>query len=187
MSAKVKPKTYLIGIGFALMALSCKKDPPLDPPCYEDGLPCLTTTGGGLFACKVNGQPWIAETPANPFGPSALYVTFEEAQGDLYVVGTRKNEDKEIYDNLRFWGFGISDTGYHQMEVTIENQYGYKNHTGAECDTYYHNINDKGFVQIVYLDQNNNIMSGYFEMTLINNSCEDSVMHISDGRFDFYY
>jgi|GEM_PF-1181570 len=36
--------------------MKCKKDDNLD----ENGLPKATQTGAMLFACKVNGEKWVA-------------------------------------------------------------------------------------------------------------------------------
>ena len=72
------------------------------------------------------------------------------------------------------------------MSVNTDNYQGYVHSAGTVC-TYYHNSNNKGNVNITFLDTEKNIIAGTFSMTLINPDCTDSVMVISDGRFDFGY
>jgi len=62
---------------------------------------------------------------------------------------------------------------------------------GEKCDYFYEPIPDFdfGLLTISYLDEENNIIAGTFYMNLINKNCEtgDTLMKITDGRFDFRY
>jgi hypothetical protein len=46
-----------------------------------------------------------------------------------------------------------------------------------------------GQLTITYLDEEKNIIAGTFYINLINENCEtgDTLMKITDGRFDFHY
>ena len=57
MTYSIRVRTYRVALwlSFALllMSSSCEKDPP-EPPCMDNGLPCVTTTGENMLACYIN-------------------------------------------------------------------------------------------------------------------------------------
>lgn len=185
------PKTYLIAIIIGFVSLvSCKKDPPPpdpDPPCMENGLPCLTTVGANMFACKVNGEPWIAQTPFSFSGPSPLSGNFTTIDGDLSLNAVKKIEADGIYEYIKVYGYGIEDTGIYEMHVTNENQIGYRDLYEVGCFKYFHDTSNKGEIEIIHFDTVNSIIAGTFYMILKNDTCNNSEMHITEGRFDFKY
>ena len=161
----------------------CKEDPPTpEPPCMEDGLPCLTTEGKNMFACKVNGQPWIAETPFSIGGPVPITGEYNSDTGWLYLKGAKKKD--ELFQTIKFFLKDAYTTGEHEM--FSENQSGFIDYGGISCD-YQHKSYNPGTVNIQKLDIENRIISGYFEMTLIDTNCADTTMSITEGRFDFNF
>jgi len=61
---------------------------------------------------------------------------------------------------------------------------------GGRCDYYFQSLPglNLGKLTITYLNEEKNIISGTFYMNLVNNDCEgDSLLKITDGRFDFHY
>ena len=55
------------------------------------------------------------------------------------------------------------------------------------CYVYYGESLNPGTIHITHLDTSLSIISGTFSVTLKNPECMDSVMTITDGRFDFNY
>ena len=66
---------------------------------------------------------------------------------------------------------------------------GYVNWYGERCDyRYLPDMPDHGKLTITYLNTEENIIAGTFYINLYNPDCEtDTVMKITDGRFDFRY
>ena len=62
---------------------------------------------------------------------------------------------------------------------------------GGKCRYYYREYPDfdMGQLTITYLNEEKNIISGTFYMNLVNENCDngDTLMKITDGRFDFHY
>lgn len=77
-------KNLICLIPFIVFIGACKEDPTPPtptPPCVENGLPCLTTEGKNMFACLVDGEPWIAETPPSISGPIPLSGEYNSSGG----------------------------------------------------------------------------------------------------------
>ncbi len=56
------------------------------------------------------------------------------------------------------------------------------------CDYFYTDIPDLGKLTITYINESERIISGTFYMNLVNDRCEgDTLMKVTDGRFDFRY
>ncbi|MCB9222726.1 MAG: hypothetical protein H6582_01010 [Crocinitomicaceae bacterium] len=173
-------------VGLALN--SCKEDPPVpDPPCTEDGLPCLTTTGENMFACKVNGQNWIAAAPYSIQGPDPLYVEYSELEGWLTINAVNKASDGTKYEELFVFGRDIYSEKNDSIRSLNPNPNGFTNYLPSNCSEYDHDTTKKGTLNIVQLDTVNKIISGTFSMDLFNSTCTDSIIHITDGRFDAKY
>lgn len=64
----MKPSIILSILCIAIIstASNCKKN-TIDPN-SDNGLPPVTQTGANIFACKVNGKPWISETSIYALG-----------------------------------------------------------------------------------------------------------------------
>ena len=167
----------------------CKEDPPTpEPPCIEDGLPCLTTEGKNMFACKVNGQPWIADTPYSIGGPAKLQGEYNNSDSSFYLLAVRKNEDKGFYEQINIFLKGIYEGIETEMHLVSDTKTAFADLSGNySCDTYYHDISNPGNVKIVKLSPSERIISGNFEFVGVSNVCFDSTIVISQGRFDFNF
>ena len=166
----------------------CKEDPPTpEPPCMEDGLPCLTTEGKNMFACKVNGQPWIAETPYSLSGPVPIQCEYNEEEGWLTIQTNLKESNEGRYESIYVLGKKIFDIKEDSIRSSSPNPIGFINYRVSTCDEYRHDTTRKGTLSIEYLDTDLNIISGRFSMNLFNASCTDSIMYVTDGRFDLTY
>ena len=171
--------------GLTLAAACCKDKPPT--PCDDNGLPCATHEGLNTFGCIVNGVNWVAETSFTVGGPIALEGEFDEATGDFWLKGTRRTSNESVYEYIRFFGVNIDAIGVHEMSVLNEEIMGfYDFNTNYPCQAYYHDTLNKGSLNIAYLNTQEGIIAGTFNVALINTICGDT-LYLSDGRFDFGY
>ena len=112
--------------------------------------------------------------------------SYDEIAGELKIQGTK-------YLNNVFH----SDVAFKLIEVhepEIYSMYSYSGElkglttAGSENCDYFHDTLNLGKVIITNLDKSSRIISGTFAMDLINIECEgDTLMKITDGRFDFRY
>ena len=163
------------------LSISCCKDKPVEPQ-----LPALTHKGNNTFGCYINGEPFIAKVDFTIAGPIAVSGSFNEETKLLKIQGTRE-DDNDNLDNVRFDVYVYDNTNHYDMTAETDHKVGYLDIGGTNCD-YYHDTLNRGNVEITFLDEENNIISGRFEMDLINPDCSSSTtMHITEGRFDFGY
>ena len=183
----------------ALLA-SCKKDtsaPKPDPLPYPlSELPPATQEGKGTFGCVINGEPWVARTFFDPYGPFRAY--YDEAHYGfdynrrLIVASHRIIPSYDLNNDsiANSFGFTINpvfSVGYYDKQK-LEN---YKSSFFAskpkpskiyELDTLapFH-------IHITKLDTVKKIVSGTFEMDLIEIDDPNEVLQIRHGRFDAWY
>lgn len=174
-------KTKILFIVSMTFLFSCKKD----EICDEPQLPCQTHEGKNTFGCLIDGVPFIAKTSFSIGGPVALSGSFDESTNLLKIQANRENSSEHL-EKVNFQVY-VSNIGtLLEMNVLIDDYDGYADYSGNKCE-YYHDLGNKGSVNITFLDLEENIISGTFEMTLINPDCTDSTMAITEGRFDFGY
>ena len=181
-------KLFSLALFIALLA-ACKKDtpPPPDPPCTENGLPCLTTEGKNMFACLIDGEPWIAQAPFSFGGPIPLYGEYNPQDGSLTLQATREIDDQNVLEGIYVIGKNIFGLKNDSIRSNNPTPYGFINYEQSDCSEYFHDTLKKGVLNILYYDTVNYIISGTFSMDLFNSDCVDSVMHITQGRFDLKY
>lgn len=68
-----------------ILSFQCKKSNPNS----DNGLPPATQTGQGMFACRVNGLPWISDRGIYNIGGGLNNDTFD-------IFGTKKYNDGHI-------------------------------------------------------------------------------------------
>ena len=167
--------------------LACKKDTTPPEPCTDNGLPCATTEGKNTFGCKVNGASWVAETPTSIVGQAPLTGYYTISDSSFFLQATKKSSDGSILQSVFLHGDNITTTGNYIMNVLSNTQLGYRDYKKENCSIYYHDTLNPGTLNITYLNSSETIISGTFAMDIIDTSCPDSIMHITDGRFDFNY
>jgi len=170
-----------------LLFFACKKDPPIDPEPSEPVMPPLTHQGLNTFGCYINGELFVAGGGDSYWDLPPVSGSFDETTKKLIIQGTRYS-DVTIREFIVFIvniTVGIAD---YPLQVESENFEGYRiNGSETSCD-YFHNPEDKGICKVTYFDEDKNIIAGTFNMTLIDLDCEyDTIMKITDGRFDFKY
>lgn len=166
---------------FLFFLVNCNK--PEEIP--EPELPNLTHKGKNTFGCYLDGEPFVARTDFTFTGPIAVSGSFNEESKLLRIQGTRENEN-EHYENIAFKV--IVDSGVNDYVMNVETSHfkGYLDSSGDNC-FYYHDTLNRGSVEITYINEIQNIIAGRFALNLVNNDCNKTMMHITDGRFDFGY
>jgi hypothetical protein len=172
-------------IGFALVfcvllliSLGCKKDQPIAP---IDTLPPLTTEGKNTFGCLVNGKPFISNYKGSSMNvvPAFYYDT------KRFVIDATMIDENDILSQTGFIFHLTHNTGEYQMYGIATDSRSYTLYDpNVECNVYYNDIENLGTVNVTFLDTIKRIISGTFQMDLINNDCTVPVLKVSDGRFD---
>lgn len=173
------PKADLLVFILLTLVYSCDKNK------NEIELPALSNEGANTFGCYINSEPFVANGSSSINGPQALSGSYNESTYLLKIEGIRESENDEL-EQIKFRAYLNSGVGSYSIEVLSDTQIGYQDFSG-NSGTYYHNPNSPGSLQITYLSTNEKIVSGKFEMNLINPTIQDSIMEITDGRFDFKY
>ena len=163
----------------SLMALAvngCKKskDPEPDNP-Y--GLPNATQEGKNIFACRVNGENWIAEKKFSYSIEVVWKDTFMVIRGiktsDMYMIilnneHITKNKTYSLDDTLKC---------YADFSSTESNCF---NSDGSRSAKSY-----EGELTLTKVDTVNRILSGTFWFNILTDYCD--TMKVTDGRFDIRY
>lgn len=188
----------LLSLFTALTAGSCKKvevKPCTDPVCQ---LPPITHEGKNTFGCLVDGKPWTANTSdafltAPPLKP--IYAGFPTNNGTifLFLQANRRNKKEGIASDIDLYIENAVGTGTYLFNNN--DAIGFPNTSRASKSVGLFKISDDysypyqtdsihtGEVIITRYDITNKIYSGTFYFTA-QNIHNDSVVHITDGRFD---
>ncbi len=133
----------------------------------------------------IDGVPFVAEVKFTIGGAVPVSGQFDESENFFQIQGTREDADENL-DKISFKAFPTAGIGVYIMDVNTDQYNGYMDYSGQNCE-YFHDLNNKGTVEIKYLDTEKNIISGTFFMTLINPACTKESIVITQGRFDFGY
>ena len=165
---------------------------PLLTQCNDDDhatetLPEATQTGRGIFACLVDGKPFI-DTSGSPNAIS-FNCFYQLVDGEYYFgIG---GEDNAI-NNLNSIFIGsqdillIENQTYYLKEWTQGNAYGaggFSLNVNTIDEWYTDSNNYKGELTITKFDIQNQIISGTFWMDL-KNPFTGATIKIREGRFD---
>ncbi|MFD1553635.1 hypothetical protein DNU06_16285 [Putridiphycobacter roseus] len=165
-------------LSLVFLSTSCEKQDP--EPVFTQG-----------FSCKINGVEWVAKTPTSISGPVPLFVDYIENTGELYLTGTKKDNDVNIYQVISIYLVNIYQKGEFKIETLKgngEESVGFlslSNNIG--CAGYLHDSLNPGDIEICKFDKTKREIEGKFNMTLINRDCTDSLMYITDGQFALRY
>ncbi|MCC7452631.1 MAG: hypothetical protein IT222_00585 [Crocinitomix sp.] len=197
----MKTKILLPILYVVLVLVGCKKDPPI-PETTEPVMPPLTHQGLNTFGCYINfpsagasgeqgGELFVAGGANDNLDIPALSGQFDENEHYLGLQATRYlNNEIDENDNIRIRVSAIEGPGEYEIEMFGDNKLlAYRNWYGEKCDYYFDTlIQDMAKVTITYLNETENIIAGTFYMNLLNRNCAaDTIMKITDGRFDFKY
>lgn len=179
----IKKLLPIVGV---FVFFACKKDPiPPDPTTIV--MPPLTHQGINTFGCYMDGELFVANEGESVWSLPPVSGTYNELNGDFGMQGSRH------YDTLRDYIYIDAEithgVGVYDFKVYDGGSSGYSGVITPRCDYYYYqDTPNLGKLTITHLDEEKNIISGTFYMNLINKDCEgDTLMKITDGRFDMRY
>jgi hypothetical protein len=157
-------------------------------PTREDILPPITQTGANTFGCLINGNVWVPKGFSAPFSNYRVIVDPYFVDGNLDIRVYRVKSG--IREDLSIASDSIKSVGkYYIFDIARTSCRFYKssdNFTNEICDIYYGGIfNRSGYINITRYDLINGIISGEFEIKMVNKECGyGDTIKISDGRFD---
>ncbi len=185
-------KTYniflrsIVFVVLIALAFSCEKPLEPEPVSQEPEMPPLTHTGANTFGCYIDGELFVANEGPSVWDIPAVSGSFDEAAKRLVLQGTRNNNDN-LSDYLVILVNNIDEPGNYMFDIKFDHVKGYTQKS-EESLVYYHDIGNKGSCTITYIDELNNIISGTFNMILVNPEyAVSSSINITEGRFDFRY
>lgn len=173
-------------IALICLMLACNKPPPVETePETHVKLPEATQQGLDTFGCLIDGEVFVARVDWNMGGAIGVWSSFDEDTRLFRTQGTRETGESN-FEDVRFKAYIPDSIGTYSMFSESDGYDGYNGY-GSTC-SYYHNVSDYGTVNITYLNEETNIISGTFKMTLINDDCPTtSTLEITEGRFDLRY
>lgn len=187
---KMKKIFYILPI--ALLFVACKDDEPVETV-EPDVMPAATTVGANTFGCNVDGKLWVAKNADTDSAEVVVDGTYDKGTGDFYLTAVRQDLSHNNFERIKIYGSGIFQTPdlplTYIMTVEHNKVYGYLdfNPAAGGCGHYYHNPSAPGALTITKVDTIAQIVSGSFQMDLINNDCDPSGISITDGVFDLNY
>ncbi len=176
----------IVYLALVFFAFSCEKLPEPEPVTQEPVMPPLTHTGANTFGCYIDGELFVANEGASVWSIPAVSGSFDEGTKRLVLQGTRNNNDN-LSDYMVILVNNIEEPGNYMFDIKFDHVKGYTQKS-EESLVYYHDIGNKGSCTITHLDESNNIISGIFNMILVNPDYDNrSSIIVTDGRFDFRY
>lgn len=177
---KTIKKIFLLTFTLALISASCEKEKE-NPVCDTEP----------AFSCKVNGVEWVAETPFAVGGAVPLHVSYYEPTGELYLTATKEIKNSDIFQSMKLSTI-MYEVGSYSMTPVDGNGdeiLGFHDiHGVSPCKAFYRDSLNSGNLTITKFDKIARLISGTFNMTLINHDgCLDSIMVITDGKFSSGY
>ena len=177
----------IVSVMLIAFAFSCEKQAEPEPVSQEPEMPLLTHTGANTFGCYIDGELFVANEGPSVWSIPPVSGSFDEETRELKVQGARylDSDIREFVIVLSHITNGLGDYGFDTYNGGV---IGYRNHGGNSCDFYYGDSPGFGILNVIFLDETSNIISGTFSMTLINLNCpEKKEINITEGRFDFRY
>ena len=164
---------------FPLLLTGCELfDPPEpdEPNSSEEELPPVSFTGEGIFAMRVNGEVW----KIGGFRDD-LDGDFDPQSGRLQVYAQQGNETAIQFSlSERCYGpgtYSLYELKQHSSSVVFWPEWDGEFRTDST---------HTGTLTLIRADDEYPyVLSGTFEFDAVNEAGE--VVHITDGRFDFYY
>ena len=178
---------YIAIYGVLIIGLmGCKKEVVVSNSSYSNVLPPLTHEGKNTFGCKVNGEVWVAQMPFAVGGAMALEGIYYANTNMMHLVANRKLSSEGKSDQVDILLENLVQTGEYQV-LTDDNQMrGFTDYKGNHnCSVYRYNDSLLRRVFITKFSASEGIISGTFEMDLINPSCPGDTIRIREGRFDW--
>jgi hypothetical protein len=148
-------------------------------PLDELGLPFATTEGLNTMGCLINGEPWLP-LKENLVGDLVYHIPFsvgaQSMGGGVSIQGIRDFDNwNEVLDV-------VADPAESIGFFEFPSYANYYIDSNSGCGFYDLDTTFNSYVQITKLDFNSEIVSGRFEMQVVNENCD--TLTITHGRFD---
>ena len=116
----------------------------------------------------------------------AVAITGEFNSGAGHIEATLRTETK--HEVIKLFFKDVYSTGMYNFFLVSNTKTGFVYFLDPpDCSIYYHDTSNVGTMNITNLDHSSRIMSGTFEMDLVNPSCPGDTIRIREGRFDWRY
>ena len=189
---KTNQKVILHQYGLILLMLfvlgvimtSCSKDEASS----QEELPELTSEGKNTFGCLVNGEKWVAYRSYKVGGGVSLDGYYDSQTKYFQLVASRRVEDENRFESIKLLLDSLTSEGVYNMRVNHLSTKGLTDYLGNyNCSRYYYDTTLVHQVSIETFLPEQGIISGTFEMDLVNPSCPGDTVKIREGRFDWCY
>jgi hypothetical protein len=180
----MKPIFYCVILSLCLFFSGCKKEEMSCGSPYGEagghpldslGLPYATSEGLNTMGCLIDGEPWLA-LRENVLGDIVYHIPFSITNGALFIVGIDGREDPVDGITLSADGVDIIDS------YSFASQLAAYEIEESECGFYNLDSTYFNFIEVIYIDFDDEIISGRFEMRVVNPDCD--TLTITNGRFD---
>ncbi len=165
----------------------CKEKPHTDNNNNIPGLPPATQMGANTLGFLLNGVPWV---PAGNNGTANLSMDFDPGINNGYfsiaAYSTRALNKSDIIvavqDSVNFavtpitYRIGTLLNGF-----VLFTDSAYCERRSNDNSTY-----STGYITLTKIDRTMGVISGFFECTIFNPSCGDTIK-ITNGRFDMKF
>jgi hypothetical protein len=182
----MKPILFSIFFGTYILIIfsDCKKSNPYS----DNGLPPATQTGQGMFACRLNGKPWISRRGRPSLGANIIGDTTLTVGGSVLLSPTGQERLGIVIEGI----YEYSKKNY-TLNDTLTAYAVYEKSPGRECflkvNTGFGDWAVKkvtgGIFILTKVDTVNKIVAGTFNFIVPTDFCD--TLRITDGRFDIKY
>jgi len=178
----------IIAIGCCLGCCPDKETP---------GLPPVTSEGKNTFACKINGEVFVADGSGTDRPNRGIYAVIEtdfdtlgnflpQDSSGFWLVANNGKQIITLFINspLSFGKHKFSSNTYTYPTVVSPKNYGEVSRSGKIFIT---TSVDTGSVFLTRWDRNKFVISGTFQFRAKNLSNKSEIMEVTEGRFDLDY
>ena len=170
---------------FPLLFTGCELfDPPEpdEPHSSEEKLPPVSFTGENIFAMRVNGEAWRIDGGYR----EELDGSWDPQTGRLLILAFKKGKNQGVEVSIK----GALSQGTYPLTLTRIVNGGHGSaarwYPPGSAGSYGTDSTHTGTLTLIRADDEYPyVLSGTFEFEGVNEAGE--VVHITDGRFDFYY
>jgi hypothetical protein len=178
----MKSKIFLL-----LFLYGCSS--PSGPP----ELTPITTSGANTISFLINGNVFLPSSAENGFNlaPPAYSIDVAHPTWDTgYWTSQIMLNTSSQTDVFEIVFYKLLDTGTFPL-ATLPEDGGWAgfalNGLGSNSGGFVTSDSLSAWIHISRFDTNANIISGTFAMTMVGVPITDSIIQITDGRFDFHY
>ena len=152
----------------ALTSLSdCERD---EPKTELEKLPPITQEGKNTFGCLVNGKAWVTKTSIDA---AAVY-----QQGILQVDAMVQSKS---FFQSQFFLIRYPKEGSFMLNDTVNSRI-FMIDSNTRCEYITDDLNGSGTLSISKFDLQKKVVSGVFEFSVRQSTCEELI--VTNGRFD---